>query len=71
MWPFYRTVDTILHQPGPVNYTDIRGEFCGVTGLMELTREHLERIRESLPVERGKPGQLNASFRVVSVELGK
>lgn len=24
-----------------------------MTGLMELTRQHLERIRESLPVERG------------------
>jgi len=32
-----------------------------MTGLMELTREHLERIRESLPVERG-----NVSVDVLS-----
>ena len=32
-----------------------------MTGLMELTREHLERIRGSLPVERG-----NVSIDVLS-----
>ena len=32
-----------------------------MAGLMELTREHLERIRDSLPVERG-----NVSIDVLS-----